>query len=113
MAERRRVPEFKTLDEMARFWDEHDITKFAHEGPEDVTYRPKRVVLSVRFDFEDFVELSRQARRMGVDRSTLVRMIVKRALHGSGDEAADPDREWRRLQGQGAAVRDVPPHPAG
>lgn len=78
--EKKQLPEFESLEEMARFFEGHSAAELDLE-PEDVRYEPKRVVLSVRFDPEDMVALSRLARRYGMDRSTLVRFVVKRFLN--------------------------------
>ncbi len=43
-------------------------------------YKPKRVVLTLRFDTGDMLAISRDARRLGMDRSTLVRVAVKQFL---------------------------------
>lgn len=83
----RKIPEFKTVEEMADFWLNHDSTQFDHGPEESVEYQPKRIILSVRLDPEDAIALSREARRMGLDRSTLVRMIVRAHLK-SGKESA-------------------------
>lgn len=64
------VPEFQSIDEMARCWDEHDTTDF--DLGEEVQYIPKRLVLSVRFDVGDMIALTRKARQLGMDRSTFV-----------------------------------------
>ena len=88
--QKNRLPEFQSLDELARFFEEHSAAELDLE-PEDVRYEPKRVVLSVRFDPEDMVALGRLARRYGMDRSTLVRFVVKRFLNRvSHDEQAVP-----------------------
>ncbi|NSW84575.1 MAG: hypothetical protein HPY90_15350 [Syntrophothermus sp.] len=75
---RKEVPEFKSIEEMAEFWDTHDATEFAAGEVEAVEYKPKRLVLTVRFDAGDMLAISREARRLGMDRSTFVRMAVKR-----------------------------------
>ncbi|NPV29518.1 MAG: hypothetical protein HPY58_07665 [Firmicutes bacterium] len=77
---RKEVPEFKSIEEMAEFWDTHDTTEFAAGEVEAVEYKPKRLVLTVRFDAGDMLAISREARRLGMDRSTFVRMAVKRYL---------------------------------
>ncbi|MEW6183333.1 MAG: CopG family antitoxin [Bacillota bacterium] len=77
---KKELPEFKTIDEMAEFWDNHDSSDFEEGEIEEIEYKPKRVVLTVRFDAGDMLAISREARRLGMDRSTLVRMAVKQFL---------------------------------
>lgn len=84
------IPDFKNIEDMARFWDKHDTTEFQHEEVEEVDYQPKRVVLSVRFDPEDAIAISRKARQLGMDRSTLVRFLVRQYLR-QDDQAASTE----------------------
>lgn len=77
---KKELPEFKTINEMAEFWDNHDSTEFEEGEIEAVEYKPKQIVLTVRFDAGDMLAVSREARRLGMDRSTLVRMAVKQFL---------------------------------
>jgi len=77
---KKELPEFKTIEEMAEFWDTHDSTEFEAGEVDAVEYKPKRVVLSVRFDAGDMLAITREARRLGMDRATLVRVAVKQFL---------------------------------
>ncbi|MDK2931706.1 MAG: CopG antitoxin of type toxin-antitoxin system [Bacillota bacterium] len=86
------IPEFKDIQEMAEFWDTHDSTEVELGEVEDVHYEPKKAILSVRFDVGDMVKLGRAARRLGMDRSTLVRAIVKQYLNNNGEEACVMER---------------------
>lgn len=88
----KKVPEFKSMEEMARFFDENDTTKLELGPAEQVKYEPTRIVLSVRFDPEDMIALSRLARRFGMDRSTFVRFVVKRFLQAQDKEAGASTR---------------------
>lgn len=80
---KRVVPDFDSLDDMARFFDENSVADLDLQA-EPTKYEPKRIVLSVRFDPDDMVGLARLARKYGMDRSTLVRFVVKRFLQQSG-----------------------------
>lgn len=85
--EKKRIPDFENIEEMARFWDSHDSTEFAGGKVEEVAYEPKRLVLSVRFEPGDMIALSRAARQLGMDRSTFVRFVVKQFLRsGSANQ---------------------------
>lgn len=81
---KKKLPDFKNIDDMAAFWDTHDSTDYAAGEIEAVEYRPKRLVLSVRFDAGDMLAITREARRLGMDRSTLIRMAVKQFLEKRG-----------------------------
>lgn len=88
MDRKKELPEFESLDEMARYFEAHSADELELE-PADVRYEPKRKVLSIRFDPEDVIALNRLARRHGMDRSTFVRVIIKRFLNQvSHDEQA-------------------------
>ncbi len=77
----KKVPELQNIEEMGRFWDTHDSMEFERGEIEAVTYKPKRLSISVSFDPGDMIELSRMARQLGLDRSSLVRFVVKQFLH--------------------------------
>jgi len=80
---KRAVPDFSSLDDMARFFEGNSAADLDLQV-EPIKYEPKRIVLSVRFDPDDMVGLARLARKYGMDRSTLVRFLVKRFLQQSG-----------------------------
>lgn len=89
---KRRVPEFNNISEMARFFDETETTELDLGPMELGEYEPKRVVLSIRLDAGDDIDLARLARRMGADKSTLVRMIIKQFFRNhQGTNASDGD----------------------
>ncbi|MEW6227637.1 MAG: CopG family antitoxin, partial [Bacillota bacterium] len=100
---RKTIPEFKDLREMAQFWDTHDSTEVEAGAVEDVQYEPKRTILSVRFDAGDMVRLGRMARRLGMDRSTFVRFVVKQYLNGGDRGEArvmEPESGYGRQNGR-------------
>ena len=75
-----RIPNFKTLEEEAAFWDAHSSEEFADEliPVEDVKFvkgSPKRT-LTVRFEEDLFEELIKEAEEKGVGPSTLARMVI-------------------------------------
>lgn len=86
-----RIPDFKTIEEEAEFWDTHDITDYLDESwpvkievtdafrarvaARRATHTPDR--LTVRLDPADRLALDRQARARGIGPSTLVRMWIK------------------------------------
>lgn len=78
--DRKKLPEFNNIEEMAAFWDAHDSTEYEEGTIEAVEYTPKRLVQTVRFDAGDMLAISRAARRLGMDRSTFIRVAVKQFL---------------------------------
>ena len=68
-----RIPEFKSVEEEAAFWDSHDTTDFDDE------FRPVKVrfaknlsePLTIRFDPEVLAELRSRAKEKGIGPTTL------------------------------------------
>lgn len=78
-----RLPEFKSREEEAEFWDTHDVTDDLDElRPVRVTPMPAGLSagMTVRLDPEDREALGRIAATRGVGPSTLVRMWIKEHL---------------------------------
>lgn len=90
MTTKSKIPEFKTIQEEAEFWDTHDFTDFLDElKPVKVKFSPSLShILPVRFDDQTFNNLEVEASRKGLGTGTLIRMWVKERLQvGSGREA--------------------------
>lgn len=82
-----RIPQFKTVEEEAEFWDTHSTAEFEDEFEEvqDVRFvvnrgRPKKAI-TVRVDQETLSILANQARAQGIGPSTLIRMWILERLH--------------------------------
>ncbi len=73
-----RIPEFKTIQEEAEFWDTHSFAEFWDELEDvDIVFKLKKprdetVILRVQKDIKD--KIDRLARSKGLNLSTLVRM---------------------------------------
>lgn len=82
MTKKSRIPEFKTIQEEAEFWDTHDFTDFLDElTPVKVKVsRNLAHILPVRFDDQTLTDLETEAIERGVATSTLIRMLVKEQL---------------------------------
>lgn len=79
---RNKIPEFKSVQEEAAFWDTQDTTDFEDEF-KPVTVRvakPLDHIFSVRFDRKTLSELQQQADKKGTGTATLIRMLVKEGL---------------------------------
>lgn len=79
-----RIPEFKSYEEEANFWDTHDITDFEDET-EDVEIifaldKPKEETLVVRLQKNLKEKLEKLAKRRGVSLSTLARILLTERL---------------------------------
>lgn len=85
-SERRRIPDFKSREEEAEFWDTHDVTDYFGElRPVRVTPMPGLSAgMTVRLDAEDRERLGRLAAARGIGPSTLVRMWIKERLRDEG-----------------------------
>jgi len=85
------IPEFKSIEEEAEFWDRHDTTEF--EG----SFKPVRVRfaknlsqgITVRLDPESLAELRSLANEKGIGPTTLARMWILEQLRR---EEAGPRR---------------------
>jgi predicted DNA binding CopG/RHH family protein len=82
-----RIPKFKSLDEEAKFWDTHSITDFEDET-EDVEIiwevekpRDETLVLRVQKNLKE--KLKKEARKKGLNASTLARMWLMEKLQAS------------------------------
>ncbi len=75
-----RIPEFKSLEEEAEFWDTHDVTDFMDEltPVKAIVHlrKPKEEVLTVRLQSGIKQRMARLATQMGVNTSTLARMWI-------------------------------------
>lgn len=90
-----RIPEFKSREEEAEWWDTHDITDYLDElepvkvhFAQDLSEQRLSKKLEVRFDERTDNELERRAREQGVKKSTLVRMWVMERLRQDTDRQA-------------------------
>ncbi len=76
------IPQFKSIQEEAEFWDNHDLADYWDE------FKPVKVRfaknlsegITVRFDPEVLATIRSQAREKGVGPTTLVRMWVLERL---------------------------------
>ena len=78
-----RIPEFKSIEEEAEFWDTHDTTEFEDEF-EEVEVKFARPLLkrglTIRLEEETIEELRRLGKEKGVGPTTLARMWILEKL---------------------------------
>ncbi len=84
MKKKSRIPEFKTIEEEAAFWDTHSFTDFEDELEDvDIVFdlkEPRDETLVVRVQKGIKEQLSRVAQRKGLNASTLARMWILEKL---------------------------------
>jgi hypothetical protein len=78
------IPEFRSREEEAAFWDTHDLADYWDEWtPVKVRFAKNLSEgITVRFDPETMRALRTQAKRKGVGPTTLIRMWVLERLQG-------------------------------
>lgn len=81
---RGRIPEFKSVQEEAAFWDSHDTADFEDQFKTvDVRFaRRLSEGITIRFDAETLGKLREQARKKGIGPTTLARMWILEHLQG-------------------------------
>ena len=80
----RRVPDTDSIDELARFWDTHDLTDFEHEleeVKEPVFSRKTGVNFNLKLSSEELKRLKRLAASRGLQEAALIREWVREKLH--------------------------------
>ena len=82
-----RIPEFRSREEEAEFWDTHDFTDFQDEFKPVKVRFAKRLSLSegitIRLDPQTLAALRSQAEEKGIGPTTLVRMWILERLQKS------------------------------
>ncbi|MGI8403503.1 MAG: CopG family antitoxin [Thermomicrobiales bacterium] len=88
---RQTIPEFKSIQEEAEFWDTHDFTDFTDFSESvPITVSPNLTsVLTIRIDGDDFDQLAERAQELGIGASTLARMWIRERLRQEAHEVAD------------------------
>jgi predicted DNA binding CopG/RHH family protein len=85
MKAREPIPEFKSRQEEAEFWDTHDLADYWAE------FKPVRVKfaknlsegITIRFDPETLAKLREEAAKKGIGPTTLARMWVMERLRAN------------------------------
>lgn len=79
-----RIPEFKSIEEEARFWDTHDTMDFKDEFKSVKVSFAKNLSqgLTIRLDLNTLEKLRLQAEERGIGPTTLIRMWILERLQG-------------------------------
>ena len=82
----RRIPDTDSIEELARFWDSHDVTDFEGQLEEirtPVFVRGTEATFAIALTPKDVQALRRIARSQGVKEGMLVRKWVREKLRAS------------------------------
>jgi hypothetical protein len=82
----RRIPEFRSREDEATFWDTHDVTDYLDElRPVRVSFTPNLSAgMTVQLDPADREALARIAAERGIGPAALVQMWIKERLRQAG-----------------------------
>ena len=82
----RKIPETDSVEELARFWDTHDLTDFddlLEDASTVVFERKSETVIPVRLHRQEAEKVKRVAKAKGVREATLIRQWVREKLRNS------------------------------
>ena len=83
---RQKLPNTDSIQELAKFWDTHDLTEFEpslEEVCERVFARSKSASLSVDLPRRDIQQVKRIAKSKGISETAVVREWILERLHHS------------------------------
>jgi predicted DNA binding CopG/RHH family protein len=82
---RQTLPDTDSIEELARFWDEHDVTEFEEDLEEvpGLVFARRTHDICVSLDSEDLIAVKRIAESRGVEYRTLVREWVLEKIQTS------------------------------
>lgn len=92
----RRMPQTDSVEELARFWDTHDLTDFEdqmEEVTEQIFARPKATSVTIPLRPREVQTLKRIAKSQGVDDAALLQQWILERLRGSS--SASPPKSTR------------------
>ncbi len=81
-----KIPHTDSIEELARFWDTHDLTDFEdqlEEVADSVFERESEEALTIRLQREEIDAIKRIAESKGIEEASLVREWVLEKLHQS------------------------------
>lgn len=88
---RQKIPQTDSIQELARFWDSHDLTEFEdllQEVRRPVFERPGGAVVRVRLNPEELALVKRIARAKGIGHVLLVRKWLRERLRREAKDKA-------------------------
>ncbi|MBI4673781.1 MAG: hypothetical protein HY741_19205 [Chloroflexi bacterium] len=79
-----KIPQTDSVEELARFWDTHDLTDYedeVEEVPEPVFERKGGAILQVPLQPKEAEAVKRIAESKGIAQTTLIRQWVLEKIH--------------------------------
>jgi predicted DNA binding CopG/RHH family protein len=80
-----KIPQFDSIQEMAQFWDTHDLTDFTDELEEvaEPVFERKKAI-QVRLEPQEAQAVQQIAQSTGMDSADLIRQWIIEKLHVAG-----------------------------
>lgn len=81
-----RIPQIDSIDELARFWDKHDLTEFEAELEEvrqPIFERKPETFVSIRLHPQEMEAVQQLAKARGIEQAALLREWVREKLRES------------------------------
>ena len=81
---KRKIPQTDSIEQLARFWDIHDLTDFEdelEEVPEAVFDRKEGAVVTIRLRPKEAETVKRIANSKGIEQTTLIRQWLLEKIH--------------------------------
>jgi hypothetical protein len=93
------IPETDSIEELAAFWDTHDLTDFEdqlEEVTEPIFVRGKPAIVEISLKPSEIQTLKRMARSEGIEEASLLRRWIEEKLSGASSAARLQKRRTRR-----------------
>ena len=97
---RQKLPTTDSIEELARFWDTHDLTDFEEdleEAAEPVFVRANGTSLSIELQPMEAQRLKKIARSKGIKETTVLRQWILERLHESSWSGRQPNKALRPM----------------
>lgn len=79
-----KIPKFKSVEDMANFFDHTDTQGLDWEDSKLKFERPEMANISVRVPKEDLLKIKKNAMALGIGYTALIRMIIHQYAKSSG-----------------------------
>ena len=83
---KRHIPQMDSIEELAKFWDTHDLTDFQDELEEvaaSVFERKENAALTIRLQPSELEAVGRIAEAQGIKQTDLVKQWVLEKIHAT------------------------------
>jgi predicted DNA binding CopG/RHH family protein len=93
-----RIPEFKSYEEEAEWWETHNLADYQDEFETVKLEVAKNLShgLTIRLDSETLTKLRKRAQKKGIGVTTLIRMWIREHLEEQEKKEEQETREQRR-----------------